>query len=115
MRVKVTNPRSGAIDYVSHIFRLNVPAYADKMLVDLPADTAEKWIIQLEKDGLIVEMVPVETAPAEPVLPTPVEPEAEEKKAQVINPATAIEAGRPRQANHIAKHKQETIHTRSTR
>lgn len=82
MRVKVTNPRSGAIDYVSHIFRLNVPAYADKMLVDLPADTAEKWIKQLEKDGLIVEMVPVETSPAEPVLPTPVEPEAEEKKPE---------------------------------
>ena len=49
------------------------------------------------------------------VTTAPIIPVAVENKAQVINAATAIEAGSPWQANLIAKNNLETIPARSTR
>lgn len=84
MKVKVSNPRSGSVDYVSQALKLSVPAYTTDMLVDLPEQTADRWVAQLKKDGLGV--VPVTATPPPPppkVEPTSpkVEPKGEPKTA----------------------------------
>ena len=57
MKVKVSNHRSGSIDYVSQALKLSVPGYTKDMLVELPAATADRWVAQLQKDGLQVQKV----------------------------------------------------------
>ena len=65
MKVKVSNPRGGSVDYVSQALKLSVPAYTKDMLVELPSDTASRWVEQLKKDGLgVVEVT--NTPPPKP-------------------------------------------------
>lgn len=84
MRVKVSNPRSGSVDYVSQALRLSVPAYAKEMLVDLPPATANRWVDQLKKDGLEVKEVTATPAPKPTTVttsPSKTEPVKEETKS----------------------------------
>lgn len=70
MKVKVSNPRGGSVDYVSQALKLSVPAYTKDMLVELPNDTASRWVEQLKKDGLgVVEVA--NTPPPPPPKPAP--------------------------------------------
>lgn len=57
MKVKISNPRGGAVDYVSQQLRVNLPGYASNILVELPTSTSEQWVAQFKKDGLLVESV----------------------------------------------------------
>jgi len=71
MKVKVSNPRGGSVDYVSQALKLSVPAYTKDMLVELPNDTASRWVEQLKKDGLGVVEVANTPPPPPPPKPAP--------------------------------------------
>ena len=72
MKVKVSNPRGGSVDYVSQALKLSIPAYTKDMLVELPSDTASRWVEQLKKDGLgVVEVANTPPPPPPPPKPAP--------------------------------------------
>ena len=104
MKVRLSNPRSSAIDYVSAALRLPVPRYTHHVLVDLPSDTAEQWISQFEKDLLKVERLLEQPAKQE----TPVKQELMQEAEPEEPPAPAVPKTTPKSGKFTPASKKTT-------
>jgi hypothetical protein len=97
-KIKVSNYRSGAFDYIGSDRKYSIPANVKDHEIEVPDATVDVWIAQFTKDGLQVEVVKAKAAP-----PPPPEPKQEAKPA----PAPAPKA-EPSKATTETKSKSTT-------
>jgi ribosomal protein L12E/L44/L45/RPP1/RPP2 len=97
-KIKVSNYRSGAFDYIGSDRKYSIPANVKDHEIEVPDATVDVWVAQFTKDGLQVEVVKAKAAP-----PPPPEPKQEAKPA----PAPAPKA-EPSKATTETKSKSTT-------
>lgn len=98
-KIKVSNYRSGAFDYIGSDRKYSIPANVKDHEIEVPDATVDVWVAQFTKDGLQVEVVKAKAAPP----PPPPEPKQEAKPA----PAPAPKA-EPSKATTETKSKSTT-------
>lgn len=87
MKVKVTNPRGGSFDYIGQR-PIRIPANAKDHVIELPDETADRWIAQMKKDNLTVTKIDSKAVQPAPE-PSPPPPPKEETKEEVKPTSTA--------------------------